>query len=233
MSRVAVTGAKGFIGAATCDRLRADGHEAVEIDLPEVDVTDAAALETALAGCDGVVHTAAIVDEDGDMDEFVRVNVGGTRNVVELCRRCAALERLHHVSTAYVAGLRSGLVLEEETKAELGGRVGARSERLPGIDDDGDEARVRVLPGRPDPEPADPQGPVKPLPRFAPPGLHIGRDARPEHLPEALFAPRPRVGGELDPAAQRHLLESFGEELDQKGAGLFGALCGDAHGHAA
>ncbi len=100
MRRVAVTGAKGFIGAATCDRLRADGHDAVEIDLPEVDVTDAAALERALAGCDGVVHTAAIVDEGGDMDEFVRVNVGGTRNVLDAAERAGASRVVHLASVA-------------------------------------------------------------------------------------------------------------------------------------
>ena len=111
--------------------------------------------------------------------------------------------------------------------------MGARSERLPGVDDDGDQALVRLLPGRADPQPADAHGAVEPLPGLAPPGLHIGRGARPEHLPETLFAAGLRVGGELDSAVERDLLEPFGEELDQEGARLLGALCGDAHGHTA
>ena len=58
-------------------------------------------------------------------------------------------------------------------------------------------------------------GLVEPLPGLAPPGLHIGRGPRPEHLPETLFAAGLRVGGELDSAVERDLLEPFGEELDQ------------------
>ena len=65
MSRVAVTGAKGFIGAATCARLEADGHDVVPIDLPDVDVTDPAALERALSGCDLARAHRAIVDDGG------------------------------------------------------------------------------------------------------------------------------------------------------------------------
>src|SRR5215213_6456629 len=103
MSKVAVTGAKGFIGAATCARLRADGHEVVELDLPEVDVTDTAAVERSLGGCEGVVHTAAIVDEDGDMREFVRVNVGGTRNVLDAAER-AGVKRVVHLASVAVWG---------------------------------------------------------------------------------------------------------------------------------
>lgn len=103
MSRVAVTGAKGFIGAATCDRLRADGHEVVEIDLPEIDVTDAAALERAFQGCDLVVHTVALLPDRGDMAEYVRVNVGGTRNVLDAADS-NGVGRVLHVSSVAVWG---------------------------------------------------------------------------------------------------------------------------------
>ena len=103
VSKVAVTGAMGFIGAAVCARLEADGHEVARIDLPDVDVTDAAALEGALAGCDLVVHTAAIVDDAGEMAEFVRVNVGGTRNVMDAAER-AGVDRVVHLSSVAVWG---------------------------------------------------------------------------------------------------------------------------------
>jgi nucleoside-diphosphate-sugar epimerase len=81
--RVAVTGAAGFIGSAVVASLRASGREVVEVDLPGVDITDAAAVGRALAGCDAVVHTAAIVGEFPGMERFVRTNVVGTRNVLD------------------------------------------------------------------------------------------------------------------------------------------------------
>jgi thioester reductase-like protein len=54
-----------------------------------------------------VVHTAASTRFDLDLDEARRINVAGTRNVLALARDAGA--RLHHVSTAYVAGDRAGI----------------------------------------------------------------------------------------------------------------------------
>jgi thioester reductase-like protein len=42
------------------------------------------------------------------------VNVDGTGNVLDLCASCERLERLNYVSTAYVAGDRTGVVYEHE-----------------------------------------------------------------------------------------------------------------------
>ena len=42
------------------------------------------------------------------------MNVEGTGNVLELCEGCSELERLNYVSTAYVAGERTGVVYEHE-----------------------------------------------------------------------------------------------------------------------
>ena len=85
---IAVTGASGFIGAALCERLRADGDEAIAIDITgnpdrRADVADPAQTVAALAGADAIVHAAAIVAERGHMDDFIRVNVRGTRNVLD------------------------------------------------------------------------------------------------------------------------------------------------------
>ena len=43
-----------------------------------------------------------------------RVNVEGTGNVLDFCRGAERLERLNYVSTAYVAGDRTGVVYEHE-----------------------------------------------------------------------------------------------------------------------
>lgn len=64
-----------------------------------------------------VVHGAAEVRFDLPYPEMRRQNVEGTLAVLALARRLADQGRLHrfdHVSTAYVAGDRSGLALETE-----------------------------------------------------------------------------------------------------------------------
>ncbi len=59
-----------------------------------------------------VVHAAAATDFGIDRELAERVNVEGTRRVVEFARRCPKLERLVFLSSLYVAGLRDGLVDE-------------------------------------------------------------------------------------------------------------------------
>lgn len=109
-----MTGAKGFIGAATCARLRADGHDVVEIDLPDVDVTDSAALERVLSGCDLAVHTVALLPDRGGMDDHVRVNVGGTLNVLDAAER-QGVARVLHVSSVAVWGYEFDRDLDEDS----------------------------------------------------------------------------------------------------------------------
>ncbi len=61
-----------------------------------------------------VFHLAAIYNLAVPLDIAEKVNVAGTGNVLELCARCERLERLNYVSTAYVAGDRTGAVYEHE-----------------------------------------------------------------------------------------------------------------------
>ncbi len=63
----------------------------------------------------GVVHhLAAIYDLAVPAAVAHRVNVEGTGNVLAFCRAAERLERLNYVSTAYVAGDRTGVVYEHE-----------------------------------------------------------------------------------------------------------------------
>ena len=61
-----------------------------------------------------VHHLAAIYDLAVPAGIAHRVNVEGTGNVLAFCRAAERLERLNYVSTAYVAGDRTGVVYEHE-----------------------------------------------------------------------------------------------------------------------
>ncbi len=61
-----------------------------------------------------VFHLAAISHLGAPKDLLWRVNVEGTRNVIELARDCSRLERLNHFSTCYVSGDRVGVIAEDE-----------------------------------------------------------------------------------------------------------------------
>jgi long-chain acyl-CoA synthetase len=65
-------------------------------------------------GVERVVHCAASISFTLPLREAREVNVAGTANVVDLCRRLPGLERYVHVSTAYVAGRAGGVFGEED-----------------------------------------------------------------------------------------------------------------------
>ena len=69
-----------------------------------------------------VFHLAAVYDLAVPEDVAMRVNAGGTRNVVDLARSLPNLRQFHHVSTCYVAGKREGVILETELKHNAGYR---------------------------------------------------------------------------------------------------------------
>jgi len=68
------------------------------------DILDPASLDRALRGVTHVFHVAGLVRQDvAGRDELRRVNVDGTRNVVEAARR-AGVKRLVHVSSISAVG---------------------------------------------------------------------------------------------------------------------------------
>ncbi|HEU4795353.1 MAG TPA: SDR family oxidoreductase, partial [Pyrinomonadaceae bacterium] len=69
-----------------------------------------------------IFHLAALYDLAVAREPAMRVNVGGTRNVVEFARSLPSLRHFHHVSTCYVAGKREGAILEKELRHEAGYR---------------------------------------------------------------------------------------------------------------
>lgn len=67
---------------------------------------------TALAGVDVAIHCAASVSFQQPLDEMLELNVIGAVNLARALQRANPTVRLVHVSTAYAAGTRTGLVLE-------------------------------------------------------------------------------------------------------------------------
>jgi nucleoside-diphosphate-sugar epimerase len=124
---VLITGATGQVGNAIARRLTADGTEVRALVrsperarvLPEGaqpvfgDVTDAASLRAALDGCATVYHAAGIPEQwRKDTGEFARVNVEGTRNVVEAAL-AGGVERFVYTSTDDVLVQGPGMPYDE------------------------------------------------------------------------------------------------------------------------
>jgi thioester reductase-like protein len=88
----------------------------LEGDISEPDLgLDARALRWVTERCDTLLHNAASLQfvSTSPESEPWRSNIHGTRNVLDLCEQ-AGIRKFHHVSTAYVCGLREGLILESE-----------------------------------------------------------------------------------------------------------------------
>ncbi|MBI3185799.1 MAG: SDR family oxidoreductase [Myxococcales bacterium] len=61
-----------------------------------------------------IFHLAAIQYLGAPKETSFRVNVDGTRNVLELAKDCERLRRLNYFSTCYVSGDRVGVIAEDE-----------------------------------------------------------------------------------------------------------------------
>ena len=107
---------------------RLTGRKTTEFQVVEGDITQPGLgltqtdLELVQQQTTRVFHLAAIYDLAVARDLALRVNPGGTRNVLELARSMPHLRHFHHVSTCYVAGRREGVILESELRHDAGYR---------------------------------------------------------------------------------------------------------------
>jgi len=129
---VLVTGATGSVGPNLVNRLCEEGCRVrtLSIDEPERDlyphyvevqvgdVTDAAAVEKAVRGVNVVFHLAALLHIANPSEvqerEFERVNVMGTKNLVEAAIQ-AGVKRLVYFSTISVYGQSNGSIINESS----------------------------------------------------------------------------------------------------------------------
>ncbi|HTD07951.1 MAG TPA: NAD-dependent epimerase/dehydratase family protein [Solirubrobacteraceae bacterium] len=113
-----ITGATGFIGGHLARRLLHEGYavrclvrpssdtsqlEQLDVQLAIGDLTRADSLVSAVEGCQYVVHCGALVSDWATAQEIDRINVGGTRNLLEAAV-AAAVKRFVHLSSTDVYG---------------------------------------------------------------------------------------------------------------------------------
>jgi len=113
---ILVTGAAGLVGTHLLEALRARGerpralvreHSRALVESfgaePIIgDVTDVISWQRAAVGVRAIVHGAALVVTRASLDEYTRVNVGGTRLAIEAARRAGV--PLVHISSVAVYG---------------------------------------------------------------------------------------------------------------------------------
>jgi NAD+-dependent farnesol dehydrogenase len=127
--KVLVTGGTGFLGRRIVSELaprhslrllvrRGSSRERFPqgVEFAEGDVVDRASLDRALAGCDAIVHAAALVKILAPREQFDRINVGGLENVLAAAEAAGTVQRLLYVSSFIALGPTDGTVLDESSE---------------------------------------------------------------------------------------------------------------------
>jgi dihydroflavonol-4-reductase len=110
--KIAVTGANGHIGVNLCAQLKARGHSVkalchendfglkhIQVECHKGDLLDQDFLRTFVKETDIVIHLAAKISIRGDYDGMVRrINVDGTRNILEAARESGTSRFIHFSS---------------------------------------------------------------------------------------------------------------------------------------
>ena len=122
-----MTGATGHVGYALLLELIKDGQkptilirkdinifDGLECEKAFGDVTDPASLEKAFAGADVVYHSAGVIElKPGNEDLVYNVNVTGTKNVVEACKKCGVKKLVYMSSVDTYPPLPNGEMMTE------------------------------------------------------------------------------------------------------------------------
>ena len=119
LQKILVTGATGFVGSHLCSKLCELGHDVhilrrknsdiseikdLNIHHHEGDITDLAKLMIASKGATAIFHLAGVVSYNkADRSLMESVNVTGTKNVIEVCRK-NHIQKLIYVSSVTAIG---------------------------------------------------------------------------------------------------------------------------------
>lgn len=103
--KVLVTGARGQLGFDVVQELERQGILAVGVDMEEMDITDADAVDLVVkdSGADAVIHCAAYTAVDAAQENASlcqRVNRDGTKNIAMACLKYG--KKMLYISTDYV-----------------------------------------------------------------------------------------------------------------------------------
>lgn len=103
--RILVTGVKGQLGYDVVNELEKRGHTAIGVDIDEMDITDAEAVDRVITEADveAVIHCAAYTAVDAAEDNLElcrKVNAGGTENIAKVCKKLDL--KMVYISTDYV-----------------------------------------------------------------------------------------------------------------------------------
>lgn len=131
--RTYVTGATGLVGSHVVERLLAEGHDVRTLVRPRADVTwlqttgctivpgdigdTVELLAESMAGCDTLVHAAALVGARTSRERYHDLNVRGT-GVVMAAAVAAGVRRVVHVSSVAVYGNLRGPITEERWREQ-------------------------------------------------------------------------------------------------------------------
>ncbi|TBN55957.1 NAD-dependent epimerase/dehydratase family protein [Glaciihabitans arcticus] len=136
--KVLLTGADGFIGSHLAEQLVRDGHEVraiviynsldswgwldtapreitSQIEIIPGDIRDPALMMSAVAGCDAVLHLAALIAIPYSYvapDLYVQTNIQGTLNLLNAAK-AAGVSRFIHTSTSEVYGTARYVPMDE------------------------------------------------------------------------------------------------------------------------
>lgn len=103
--KVFVTGVKGQLGYDVVNELEKRGHAAIGVDIEDLDITDAAAVDKMIteAAPEAVIHCAAwtaVAAAEDNEEKCRQVNVNGTENIAKVCKKLNC--KMMYISTDYI-----------------------------------------------------------------------------------------------------------------------------------